>query len=124
MLCYSYNAVIIKVKGRSSFSIDRLFLTWPFQQTSCSYSKSNKGASMSGTVQVKTGSESDLQAAVATAGPVAVAVDGSPNYFRVSGAWLWWSRMGQAAKLYDVYSKTHSNNPHNISLNSQCVLLL
>lgn len=41
---------------------------------------------MSGTVRINSGSESDLQAAVATAGPVSVAVDSSSNYFRVSVA--------------------------------------
>lgn len=39
---------------------------------------------MSGIVKVKSGSESDLMGAVANVGPVAVAVDGSSNAFRVS----------------------------------------
>ena len=38
---------------------------------------------MSGSVSVKSGSESDLQAAVAYVGPVAVAVDASSRAFRV-----------------------------------------
>lgn len=39
---------------------------------------------MSGTVSIKKGSESGLLGAVANVGPVAVAVDGSSNAFRVS----------------------------------------
>ena len=41
---------------------------------------------MSGTVTIKKGSESSLLSAVANVGPVAVAVDGSSNAFRVSTA--------------------------------------
>lgn len=40
---------------------------------------------MSGTVTVKSGSESDLLAAVASAGPVSVAVDATSKLFRVGG---------------------------------------
>ena len=47
------------------------------------YSKDNTGARISGSVRVPSGSESDLLAAVATAGPVAVAVDASSKAFRV-----------------------------------------
>lgn len=39
---------------------------------------------MSGTVTIKKGSESALLGAVANVGPVAVAIDGSSNAFRVS----------------------------------------
>ena len=38
---------------------------------------------MSGTVSIKEGSEQDLQAAVASVGPVAVAVDARNKAFRV-----------------------------------------
>lgn len=38
---------------------------------------------MSGVVNIKSGSEGDLLAAVATVGPIAVNVDGSSNGFRV-----------------------------------------
>jgi len=38
---------------------------------------------MSGTVAIQSGSESNLQAAVANVGPVSVAVDGKSNAFRV-----------------------------------------
>ena len=38
---------------------------------------------MSGVVNIKSGSEEDLLAAVATVGPIAVNVDGSSNGFRV-----------------------------------------
>lgn len=39
---------------------------------------------MSGTVSIKSGSESDLQNAVAFVGPVSTAVDASSNGFKVS----------------------------------------
>ena len=38
---------------------------------------------MSGSIEITTGSESDLQSAVAYVGPVAVAVDASNNAFKV-----------------------------------------
>ena len=53
------------------------------QQTSCIYDDDYRGAYMSGTVQIKSGSETYLKAAVASAGPVSVAVDGKSNAFRV-----------------------------------------
>ena len=54
-----------------------------FQQSGCAFDRSCIGAQISGSVSVKFGDESSLQAAVATAGPVAVAVDGSNKAFRV-----------------------------------------
>ena len=54
------------------------------QQQSCSYTSSGIGAEMSGSIEISSGSESDLQSAVANVGPVSVAVDGSNNAFRVS----------------------------------------
>ena len=53
------------------------------QQSSCSYSQSNRGAMMSGSIEIKSGSESALQSAVANIGPIAVAVDASSSGFRV-----------------------------------------
>nr|AAF21819.1 silicatein beta [Tethya aurantium] len=57
---------------------------YPFKgkQTSCTYDRSCRGTSISGSIAITSGSESDLQAAVASAGPVAVAVDGSSRAFR------------------------------------------
>ena len=40
---------------------------------------------MTGIVMIPSGSESSLQAAVASAGPVAAAVDANTNGFRVRG---------------------------------------
>ena len=54
------------------------------QQSSCSYKQSGLGATMSGSVSIACGSESELQSAVANVGPIAVAVDASSNAFRVS----------------------------------------
>ena len=53
------------------------------QQGQCSYDKSKPGGAMSGVVNIKSGSEEDLLAAVATVGPTAVVVDGRSNGFRV-----------------------------------------
>ena len=58
---------------------------------------------MSGMVQIKSGSESDLQGAIANAGPVSVAVDGSSNYFRVSG-------FGLHLKLNPQFSSLNTQN--------------
>lgn len=54
------------------------------QQMPCNFSQNDIGATMSGIVVIRSGSESDLQAAVAFAGPVATAVDASSTAFRVS----------------------------------------
>ena len=54
------------------------------QQQSCSYISSGIGAQMSGSIEISSGSEDDLQSAVANVGPVSVAVDASNNAFRVS----------------------------------------
>lgn len=54
-----------------------------FQQYSCTFSRDNAAAQMSGSVFIKQGSESDLLAAVASVGPVSVAVDGRNKAFRV-----------------------------------------
>nr|CBY80148.1 silicatein red variant [Tethya aurantium] len=52
------------------------------KQSSCNYQVQYCGASMSGSVQIKSGSESDLEAAVANVGPVSVAIDAASNAFR------------------------------------------
>ncbi|KAL5493700.1 hypothetical protein EMCRGX_G014919 [Ephydatia muelleri] len=52
------------------------------KQSSCQYNSKNSGASATGAVGISYGSESDLMAAVATVGPVAVAVDANTNAFR------------------------------------------
>ncbi len=49
----------------------------------CNFSYEEIGATMSGIVMIRAGSETDLQAAVAFAGPVTVAVDASSTEFRV-----------------------------------------
>ncbi len=56
------------------------------QQTSCAYNKAYRGASMSGYIKIQE-SEDSLQAAVASTGPVAVAVDASSNAFKVCCVW-------------------------------------
>ena len=54
------------------------------QQSSCRFTGDGKGAQISGSVGISSGSEDDLQAAVANIGPIAVAVDASSTAFRVS----------------------------------------
>ena len=53
------------------------------QQGQCNFNKHNIGASQTGVVVIPKGSEDDLQAATATAGPISVAVDANSNAFRV-----------------------------------------
>ena len=47
-------------------------------------SGSSQYGGMSGVVKITSGDEKQLMQAVATAGPVAAAVDATPNAFRVS----------------------------------------
>ena len=49
----------------------------------CSYRASGVGATMKYFVEIESGDESALQAAVATQGPVATLVEASHNVFRV-----------------------------------------
>ena len=53
------------------------------QQSFCEYQTDGCGAVITGFVQVSSGSEKDLQTAVAYVGPISVAVDGSSTAFRV-----------------------------------------
>ena len=54
------------------------------QQWHCRYDSRKRGAVMTGIVKIKSGSESDLEAAMALVGPVAAMIDGSSKAFRVS----------------------------------------
>ena len=54
------------------------------QQSYCKYTTGGIGAEITGSIQVASGSEEDLQSAVAYVGPIAVAVDASSSAFRVS----------------------------------------
>ena len=49
----------------------------------CCFDGAYVGADISGIITINPGNEFHLQSAVATAGPVSVAVDASPNSFRV-----------------------------------------
>ena len=57
-----------------------------FQQGQCHFNKMFIGATQAGIVNIPPGSEMDLQAATATAGPISVAVDGTSSAFRVNHA--------------------------------------
>lgn len=52
------------------------------EQSTCHFKKNGIGTTMRYYVHIETGSEYDLEAAVATQGPIAVIVDGSHNLFR------------------------------------------
>ena len=60
------------------------------QQGQCRFKKTSIGATQTGVVTIPYGSEADLQAATATAGPVSIAVDGTSNAFRVSNISVCW----------------------------------
>ena len=77
---YSICAIVFAALG-----ITCLFSPTAVQQGQCRFNKSYNGASEAGIVSITSGNESDLRAAVATAGPISVAIDGSSNAFRVSG---------------------------------------
>ena len=59
------------------------------QQGQCKFDHKSVGATAAGIVQIPSGSEEDLESAVATAGPIAVAIDASSNAFRVSSICSW-----------------------------------
>lgn len=71
-------------EGGKYMYVRNFFLSYCMQQSQCKFSKSYVGATATGVLKITPGSESDLQIAVATAGPVSVAIDGSSNAFRVS----------------------------------------
>ena len=50
----------------------------------CKFSQDAVGADITGIITILQGSEYHLQTALASAGPIAVAVDASSNSFRVS----------------------------------------
>lgn len=59
---------------------------YPYEgmQGKCRFKKNKVMTSIRSVMRVEKGSEADLQAAVALEGPVALAVDGNHNAFRVS----------------------------------------
>jgi cathepsin L len=54
-----------------------------FQNGKCMFNPANVGATDTGFVDVKSKSESDLQSAVATVGPISVAIDASHASFQL-----------------------------------------
>lgn len=57
---------------------------------------------MSGNIEITSGSESDLQSALANVGPVSVAVDGSNNAFRVSIHYIETQYLNVHVLLYSI----------------------
>lgn len=53
------------------------------QDGTCHYKASSSGATVTGYVDIKSGDESALQKAVATVGPVSVAIDASQFSFQL-----------------------------------------
>ena len=59
------------------------YIVFSLQQLGCSYSMSGRGARISNSISIDSGSENGLQSAVANIGPIAVAVDARSSAFRV-----------------------------------------
>ena len=78
--CCMYSTRLVDYRG--------LFI---LQQSYCQYVSGGSGAEITRFIQIASGSEKDLQTALAYVGPIAVAVDASSTAFRVSIA------------LYDMY---------------------
>ena len=57
------------------------FFSFSFQNEKCSFNKSNVGAGATGYVDVKSGDEDALKVAVATVGPISVAIDALSSSF-------------------------------------------
>ena len=74
--------------SKGTRGIDNLSLPFSYaQQGQCKFNKSFIGATCSGVVTITSGSESDLQVAVATAGPISVTIDATANAFRVRSSY-------------------------------------
>ena len=54
-----------------------------FQDGKCMFNPANVGATETSCMDIKVGSEDDLQAAVATVGPISVAIDASHSSFQM-----------------------------------------
>ena len=54
-----------------------------FQDGKCRFKKGCIGATETGCMDIKSGSEADLQKAVATVGPISVAIDAGHNSFQL-----------------------------------------
>lgn len=72
---------------------------------------------MSGMVMIQSGSESELHAAVAYVGPVAVAVDARSNGFRV----CWSSNPTPSCFIMTIYGKADSGISHAKNIRGNCM---
>ncbi len=79
---YPYKGKVSRVNNGVSIVIN-YYNNYVLQQGQCNYNDKGKGAAAAGIVQIPSGSEEHLQLALATAGPVSVAIDASSNAFRV-----------------------------------------
>jgi len=69
------------------------------QQGSCHYSAANSAASCSGFVDLPSGDEQALQRAVATIGPISVAIDASFFLFQMYHSGIYWNPFCSSTKL-------------------------
>lgn len=68
--------------------------SYPYTATgpnACKYKAANLGATISKYTDVTSGSETALQNAVGTVGPISVAMDASPSSFQFYDGGIWWS---------------------------------
>ena len=73
--------MITKRKNKHKLYPWPLFICFPQDQT-CQFSTANIGATCTGYTDVQSGSEMDLEQAIASVGPISVAIDASQMSFQ------------------------------------------
>ena len=70
-------------QGSKAFSYTYTYISVVSQDGSCRFKEADVGATEKGCMDIKEGSEDDLQAAVASVGPISVAIDAGHASFQL-----------------------------------------